>query len=323
MTLTADAPTTSELATTTVVTALETIADDVVLLTLTPADGAELPAWTAGAHVDLLLGEDLVRQYSLCSSPAERGHYQVAVLRTPDSRGGSTAVHALTEGTRVEIRGPRNNFDLADSPRYVFVAGGIGITPILPMIEAAEAAGAEWELHYGGRTSESMAFRDLLAKHGDRVHLVPQDRAGLLDLDSVLGRPRPDTLVYCCGPEPLLAAVEERCASWPAGSLHLERFAAKEREDTGDDTAFDLVLERSGITVTVEPGVTAFEAMRAAGVGVLGSCLEGVCGTCEQTVLEGEVDHRDSVLDEDEQAANDCMMVCVSRACGARLVLDA
>ncbi|MEQ6902694.1 PDR/VanB family oxidoreductase [Nocardioides sp. YIM 152588] len=323
MTQTVDSPTQSELATSTVVTALETIADDVVLLTLAHADGAELPAWTAGAHLDLVLGDDLVRQYSLCSSPAERGHYQVAVLRTPDSRGGSTAVHALTEGTRLDVRGPRNNFELAASPRYLFVAGGIGITPILPMIEAAEAADAEWELHYGGRTSDSMAFRDLLAKHGDRVRLVPQDRDGLLDLDALLGEPRPETLVYCCGPEPLLAAVEERCSSWPAGSLHLERFSAKEREATGEDAAFDLVLDRSGVTVTVEPGVTAFDAMRAAGVSVLGSCLEGVCGTCEQTVLEGEVDHRDSVLDEDEQAANDCMMVCVSRACGSRLVLDA
>jgi ferredoxin len=191
------------------------------------------------------------------------------------------------------------------------------------MIEEADAAGAEWELHYGGRTSASMAFRELLAKYGDRVHLVPQDEQGLLDLATVLGSPAPGTVVYCCGPEPLLQAVEESCREWPANSLHVERFAAKERPDDEQDAAFEVVLQRSGLTVTVEPGVSVFDTMRAAGVSVLGSCLEGICGTCEQGVLEGEVDHRDSVLDEDEREANDCMMVCVSRARSARLVLDA
>jgi ferredoxin-NADP reductase len=301
----------------------ESVADDVVLLTLVAADGSELPAWTPGAHVDLLLGDGLVRQYSLCGNPAERDHYRVAVLRTPDSRGGSTAVHALGAGDRLRIRGPRNHFPLVSARRYLFVAGGIGITPILPMIEEADAAGVDWDLHYGGRTRESMAFCELLAKYGDRVHLVPQDERGLLDLDALLGAPSPGTLVYCCGPEPLLAAVEDRCRTWPSGSLHVERFAAKERADDGDDVAFEVVLQRSGLTVTVEPGVTVFDTMRNAGVSVLGSCLEGICGTCEQSVLEGEVDHRDSVLDDDEREANDCMMVCVSRARSPRLVLDA
>ena len=320
------APLMSEFEADAVVSGLDAVADDVVLLTLTPSDEAHLPAWTPGAHLDLILdGADgeVVRQYSLCGSPAERDRYQVAVLRTPDSRGGSEAVHRLAEGDRLRIRGPRNHFPLVTSPRYVFVAGGIGITPMIPMIEEADAAGADWELHYGGRTSQSMAFRDLLAKYGDRVHLVPQDQAGLLDLQAVLGTPAPDTRVYCCGPEPLLKAVEERCRDWPSNSLHLERFTPKERTDDGEDTAFEVVLQRSGVTVQVEPGVTVFDAMRGAGVSVLGSCLEGICGTCEQGVLEGDVDHRDSVLDEEEQAANECMMVCVSRSLGPRLVLDA
>lgn len=320
------APLMSEFEADTVVTALDSVADDVVMLTLTPADGSHLPAWTPGAHLDLILSDgtdEVVRQYSLCGSPGERDRYQVAVLRTPDSRGGSEAVHRLSEGDRLRIRGPRNHFPLVRSPRYVFLAGGIGITPMIPMIEEADAAGADWVLHYGGRTSQSMAFCDLLAKYGDRVHLVPQDEAGLLDLDSVLGTPTPDTLVYCCGPEPLLQAVEASCATWPANSLHLERFTPKERTGDGEDTAFDVVLQRSGLTLTVDPGVTVFDAMRGAGVSVLGSCLEGICGTCEQGVLEGEVDHRDSVLDEEEQAANECMMVCVSRSLGPRLVLDA
>jgi ferredoxin-NADP reductase len=302
---------------------VERPAEDVALLTLSHPASGHLPPWTPGAHIDLILGEDLVRQYSLCGSPADADAYQVAVLLAPDSRGGSAAVHRLAEGDRVPIRGPRNHFPLVASTRYVFIAGGIGITPMLPMIEEAEAAGADWDLHYGGRSRTSMAFTDLLSKYGDRVHLVPQDEAGILDLDAILGRPTPETLVYCCGPEPLLAAVEQRCETWPGHALHLERFAAKPRESEGDDTAFELVLQRSGKTIEVGPEVTVFDAMRSAGVSVLGSCLEGICGTCEQTVLEGEVDHRDSVLDEEEQESNEVMMVCVSRCRGPRLVLDA
>jgi ferredoxin-NADP reductase len=264
-----------------------------------------------------------VRQYSLCGSPAERRCYQVAVLKVPESRGGSQAVHRLAEGDRVRIRGPRNHFTLNSSPRYIFIAGGIGITPLIPMIQEADAAGADWVLHYGGRSERSMAFVEALAAYGDRVRLVPQDTAGMLDLDAILGTRTPDTLVYCCGPEPLLRAAEERCMAWPPNSFHLERFTAKERSDEEEDTAFEVVLQRSGKTITVEPGVTVFDAMRAAGVSVLGSCLEGICGTCEQGVLEGEVDHRDSVLDDDEREAMNCMMVCVSRARSPRLVLDA
>ncbi|MFN8189038.1 MAG: PDR/VanB family oxidoreductase [Nocardioidaceae bacterium] len=298
-------------------------ADDVVELTLSAQDGRPLPPWTPGAHIDLMLADGLVRQYSLCSSPGDLSSYRVAVLLTPDSRGGSRAVHALTEGQTLRIRGPRNNFQLVSSPRYVFIGGGIGITPMLPMIEAADTAGTDWHLYYGGRTRSSMAYADQLASYGERVTFVPQDEAGLLDIAGILASPDPDTLIYCCGPEPLLAVVEQHAAPWPHGALHLERFAAKEIEKEGDDAAFELVLQRSGLTVTVPADQTVFTAMREAGVAVLGSCLEGICGTCETGVLEGEVDHRDSVLDADEQEANDCMMVCVSRARTARLVLDA
>ncbi len=316
----------------TVVTELETdvelrsvrqVADDVVELTLAEPGGQTLPPWTPGAHVDLLLGDDLVRQYSLCSSPAEPSTYRIAVLRAPDSRGGSVAVHALAEGATIRIRGPRNNFPLSSSPRYVFVAGGIGITPLLPMIEEAEAAAADWQLWYGGRTRASMAYLPELEKYADRVTVVPQDEAGLLDLDAILGEPDPRALVYCCGPEPLLAAVEERCSDWPHGGLHVERFAAKQVAHDGVDESFEIVLQRSGLSLTVAPDATVFQTLRDAGVSVLGSCLEGICGTCETGVLEGEVDHRDSVLDPDEQAEMDCMMVCVSRCRGNRLVLDA
>ena len=306
----------------TVVASVDTVAEDVVLLTLAAADGTELPAWQPGAHIDLVLGEDLVRQYSLCGDPTDGSHFQVAVLRERESRGGSVAVHGLRAGDRLAVRGPRNHFGLKDSVRYVFIAGGIGITPILPMIAAADAAGAEWTLHYGGRSLTSMAFLDVLQKYGDRVHLVPQDTEGLLDLATILGTPAAGTLVYCCGPEPLLTAVEERCSRWPAGALHLERFTSL-AANTSNDTAFELVLERSGKTLTVGADQTVLEVMRAAGLHVLSSCQEGTCGTCEQMVIEGEIEHRDTVLDAEEKAANDCMMVCVSRCKGPRLVLDA
>jgi ferredoxin-NADP reductase len=301
----------------------EAVADRVVELTLTPVDGTPLPSWTPGAHIDLMLTDEVTRQYSLCGTPSDQSCYRIAVLKEQESRGGSLRVHdTLQLGDTVRIRGPRNHFALLSAPRYLFIAGGIGITPMIPMIEAVQAAGADWTLHYGGRDKASMAFADKLAEHGDRVRLRPQDEHGILDLDAILGTPVPGTLVYTCGPPPLLSAVEERCATWPASALHLERFSAKPREDTETDDTFDLVLQRSGVTVTVSPSETVFDAIRTAGVSVLGSCLEGICGTCETAVLEGDVDHRDSVLDEDEQEANDCMMVCVSRARSARLVLD-
>ena len=293
-------------------------AEGVVVLELADPDGGELPAWTPGAHVDLRLTGDLTRQYSLCGDPADRSVWRVGVLREPDGRGGSAYVHdELAEGQDVDVRGPRNNFELAPSPRYLFIAGGIGITPILPMTAAAQAAGAEWELHYGGRSRRSMAFLEELE---GTVH--PQDEVGLLDLDALLGTPREDTLVYCCGPEPLLAAVEEHCAAWPAGALHVERFAPKDADDPVLSGSFEVELSISGQTLTVGPDETVLAVLEAAGVDVLSSCQEGTCGTCETTVLEGEVDHRDSLLTPEEQAANDTMYVCVSRAACPKLVLE-
>lgn len=304
-----------------VVRAVDRVADQVVALTLASPDGSPLPGWTPGAHVDLVLGDDLVRQYSLCGRP-EDDAWRVAVLELPDGRGGSRAVHALQPGDVVRVRGPRNHFPLANARSYVFVAGGIGITPLLPMIEEVDATGAAWELYYGGRTESSMAFREELSKYGDRVHLVPQDERGLLDLDRILGVPRPGTLVYACGPEPLLQAVEERCGAWLPGSLHLERFSARPGAADVENHEFAVVLQRSGKTLQVPPDRSVFDVVREAGVSVLGSCLEGICGTCETEVIDGEIDHRDSVLDDEERASGETMMICVSRCRSARLTLD-
>lgn len=306
----------------TIVEAVES-ATDVLTLTLAASDGSALPPWTPGAHVDLVLGPDLVRQYSLCGSPADNGQWRVGVLRTPDSRGGSKAVHELAPGGTVRVRGPRNHFPMVASPRYLFIAGGIGITPMLPMIAEAEASGADWRLVYGGRTRSSMAFVDELAAYGDKVTLLPQDETGLPDLDALLGTPETGTLVYACGPTGLLDAVEAGCAGWPAGSLHLERFSAKAAEPAeGGDQEFELVLQRSGLTLTVPPDKSIFEVCRAAGVSVVGSCLEGVCGTCETEIIEGEVDHRDSILNDEEKESNEFLMICVSRCREDRLILD-
>ncbi|TVT23901.1 PDR/VanB family oxidoreductase [Amycolatopsis acidiphila] len=298
-------------------------AEDVVTLTLREVGGRPLPSWEPGAHVDLILAEGLVRQYSLCGDPADQHVWRLGVLREPESRGGSAQIHdRLHPGTRVRVRGPRNHFPLLASPRYLFIAGGIGITPILTMIAAVDAAGADWHLVYGGRRRASMAFLDELAGYGGRITVAPQDRTGLLDLDSLLGTPRADTLVYCCGPEPLLAAVEARCEGWPAGSLHVERFTAKPLTDPVISGSFEVVLRKSELTLTIPPDRSVLEVVEEAGVDVLMSCSEGTCGTCETPVLEGEPDHRDSVLTPDERAANHCMMICVSRSRTPRLVLD-
>ncbi|MGC9495603.1 PDR/VanB family oxidoreductase [Streptomyces sp. WG7] len=298
----------------------ETAADGVLALTLRHPLGEPLPAWEPGAHIDVVLGPGLERQYSLCGDPADRQVWRIAVLREAEGRGGSAYVHAeLRPGGKVRVRGPRNRFPLEPASRYRFVAGGIGVTPILPMLAAAEAAGAEWTLLYGGRTRNSMAFTGELERYGDRVTIAPEDESGLLDLASVLDDVPEGTLVYCCGPAPLLDAVEARC---PAGVLRLERFRPKEAAASGPEAEFEVVLARSGRTVAVPPGVSVLDAVRTAGVEVLYSCTEGTCGTCETDVVEGEPDHRDSVLTDEERAAGETMLICVSRCRGRRLVLD-
>lgn len=302
----------------------EILAAGVVRLTLRHPEGELLPEWEPGAHLDLVLREDLIRQYSLCGDPANRSVLQVAVLREPAGRGGSEYVHdRLSDGDLVRIRGPRNHFRLVDAPRYLFIAGGIGITPIMAMVAQAESRGTDWRLVYGGRSRASMAFcEQLTGRYGDRVSIRPQDETGLLDLDSLLGQPQEDTMVYCCGPESLLTAVEQRCAQWPAGALHVERFSPKAAGASGTCTSFEVELAQSRITVTVPKHKSILEVAEDAGVPVLSSCQQGSCGTCETPVLDGVPDHRDSLLTDEERAASDTMMICVSRACSARLVLD-
>ncbi len=308
------------------VRSVHTESDGVRSLELSPTvPGEELPPWAPGAHIDVVLGEGNdapVRQYSLCGDVTSRDTWQIAVLRTPDSRGGSTYVHDFVEvGDVLMVRGPRNHFSLHRSSRYLFIAGGIGITPILPMLAEAQAVGADWKLVYGGRSRSAMAFLDRLVEYGDRVVLVPEDEQGSLDLDVLLGQPRSDALVYCCGPSGLLDAVEQKCSAWPASSLHMERFSAVQQDDQ-QDSEFTVVFQRSGMTATVPVGESIYSVCRQKGISVLASCLEGICGTCETAVIEGEVEHRDAILDEEERASNTTMMICVSRCRDDKLVLD-
>jgi ferredoxin-NADP reductase len=299
------------------------VADDVATLTLASPEGTRLRDWTPGAHVDLVLGNGTTRQYSLCGDRWDPFTYTVGVLREPAGRGGSAYVHdVLQPGDRVGVGGPRNNFPLVPADRYLFVAGGIGITPLLPMLHQADLLGADWQLLYGGRRRASMAFLDRLAGYGDRVQVVPQDEHGLLDLPAFLGEPRADTRVYCCGPAPLLSAIGAACSGWPPHSLRTERFVADELAAAARSSSFEVELARTGRCVEVPPGVSVLEAVAGAGVEVLSSCRQGTCGTCETTVLAGRPDHRDSLLDDDERAAGDCMYVCVSRSLDDRLVLD-
>lgn len=301
-----------------------TLADGVVGLTLAPVAGGYLPAWEPGAHIELDLGDGLVRQYSLCGDPADRAAWRIAVLRDPASRGGSARVHEqLVQGSRVEVHGPRNHFRLDPSSHYIFVAGGIGITPILPMLADATRAGAEWSLSYGGRTRRSMAFLDELAVHGDRVRVQPQDESGLLDLATLLGSARPDTLVYCCGPESLLEAVAALCQELDEDCLRLERFAAAPSTARAlGESSIRVELRRTGVVVDVPPDRSMLDVINEAGAKVMSSCEDGICGTCETTVLEGIPDHRDSVLSALERRAGNCILPCVSRAQTDYLVLD-
>jgi ferredoxin-NADP reductase len=298
-------------------------ADRVISLELEQPDSSPLPGWDPGAHIDLHLPGALVRQYSLCGSPADTRSWRIAVLLEEHSRGGSHAVHhRIRPGEEIDVVGPRNNFPLADAPSYLFIAGGIGITPLLPMMEHAEQAGADWRLVYGGRTRSAMAFRTQLRQlHGDRVTVVPQEEDGLLDLDTLLMDLGPATLVYCCGPEQLLAAVEQRC---PASRLRVERFAARPRQDAarGAEREFELVLQHSGCALKVQPGQSILQAMEEHGFDAPNSCREGICGTCETKVIDGLPDHRDSLLSDAERAANETMMICVGRALSERIVLD-
>lgn len=292
-------------------------------------DGSPLPRFDAGAHIDVHLPGGLVRQYSLCNHPGHGDRYQIAVLRDADGRGGSRAIHdEVRQGDTVKIGMPRNHFPLASNvPHHLLLAGGIGVTPILCMAERLFSSGIAFDLHYCARSTDRMAFVERINAAGfhdrARFHVDDGDPAQRFDLAAVLAAVPDGTHLYVCGPRGFMDAVlaEARARHWADARLHYEFFGgAVESSDT--DRAFQVRIASSGQVIDVPSACTVVAALAANGVDVLTSCEQGVCGTCMTRVLQGEPDHRDSYLTDDEKAAGDQFMPCCSRSRTDLLVLD-
>jgi ferredoxin-NADP reductase len=306
-----------------------TVGEGTVSLTFARTDGEEFPQWTPGAHIDVHLGldaegEPLIRQYSVWSSASDRTRMSIGVLRDPDSRGGSARVHdELHPGRLLTISAPRNHFELGDGEQYALVAGGIGITPILAMAHQLEAEGKQWRLHYLVRSRARLAFLEAVQSlPTNKVVVHIDDENGPFDLPGFATDLEAGSAVYACGPARMLEALESLSAeSQCPWTFRCERFGAVP-VSTSADRAFTVELSRSDRTLEVPAGTSCLQVLRDAGVDVDWSCREGTCGTCEVGVLSGQPDHRDAVLTPEERAANETMMVCVSRARGDGLVLD-
>jgi ferredoxin-NADP reductase len=291
--------------------------DGVISLRLEPLDGAALPAWAPGAHLDVELPSGIVRQYSLCGDPGDRSHYRIAVRRSADGAGGSREVHTLRAGDRLVLRGPRNAFPFIDVDHYQFVAGGIGITPIRPMVRAAIERRADWTLVYTGRSRASMPF---LAEFGAldpaRVHIWPDDEYGAPDARKIIDLAPAGAALYACGPPPMIEALRAELPAERIASLHYERFSPP---PVIGGRAFEVVLARSGHVVPVAADQTALAAIRSVCPDVAYSCQQGFCGTCPVGLVGGDVEHRDRCLSTDERSRR--MAICVSRASG-QVTLD-
>ncbi|MAZ16802.1 MAG: oxidoreductase [Ahrensia sp.] len=304
-------------------------ADTVVSVEFETLDGSNLPKAAPGAHVDVILRDDLRRSYSLTRENTAGPTFTVAIHRDPQSKGGSAFVHErLRVGDKVRISRPKNNFPLDEtSENSVLIAGGIGITPILAMVRRLTEERRRWEVFYAARSRTAAAFCEELdtcvqASNGKgrvNYHFDDEQRGSLVDIRSIM-ESNPEAHFYCCGPEPMLAAYEAAAREVPRGQVHVEYFSAT--EEVARDGGFDLVLERSGKTLHVESGKTILDVLIENNVSVPFSCSEGVCGTCETRVIEGRPDHRDMILTDEERAKGDTMMVCCSGSKSPRLVLD-
>lgn len=299
-------------------------ASGIVSVELVSPQGDELPAFAAGAHIDLHLPNGVVRSYSLCNSPQERHRYVIGVLHDRNSRGGSRYVHEqLRVGSTITIGAPRNNFPLEEAaPHTVLIAGGIGITPIYAMFNELRRMGKSVELLYCARSRSEAAFvAPLLADAGVRMHFN-DEAGGQPDLRACLAGKAASAHFYCCGPTPMLNAFESACAELGLPNVHVERFAPAEPVVAMQGSEYECQLARSQKMVLVPAGKSLLDALLDAGVDVDHSCREGVCGSCETTVLDGTPEHRDGVLTKAERESGKTMMVCVSGCKGHRLVLD-
>lgn len=297
-------------------------AQGVSILYLSAINDAPLPDWLPGAHIDLMLPNGITRQYSLCGDLKNENQWRIGVLREPNSRGGSSYVHEhLAENTLVKVKGPRNHFEMPEAEEYRFVAGGIGITPILAMIQKAEQENKKWRLLYGGRSIDSMAFVKELKQYSDKVQFWPQDTLGLLDFHQYLADAPMGTAVCACGPAMMLDALTLISEQYPNVSLSVERFAAVQKVYQKNQS-FDVELVRSKKTIHVTENQTILEAVRDSGISIYSSCESGICGTCETAVIAGEIEHRDSILTDSEKALGKSMMICVSRCTSGVVKLD-
>lgn len=304
-------------------------AQDICSLELVDLSGAPLPAFSAGAHIDVHLPDGLTRQYSLCNAPDERHRYMLGVLRDPASRGGSNMMHdGVREGDTLCISAPKNHFTLDERAKHsILLAGGIGITPILCMAERLHAIGASFDMHYYTRARARTAFCARIEESGfaDRVrfHFDAGEVAQKLDLNVLFDTLQPGIHLYVCGPkgymDMVLGGARER--GWPEEQLHFEFFANAVAPSV-DDQSFQVKLARSGRLIAVAADQTVVAALAEAGIEISTSCEQGVCGTCLTRVLEGEPDHKDMYLSPDEQASNDQFLPCCSRSKSRVLVLD-
>jgi ferredoxin-NADP reductase len=300
-------------------------ADGVNSYELVDAAGGELPPFAAGAHLDVHISERHIRQYSLCNTPGDRRRYVIAVLFEPNGRGGSRHMHQkLRVGDVLRISAPRNNFPLDNgAKRHLLIAGGIGITPIMAMVDEAREKGVPFSLHYCTRTREKTAFLERLADSSVESSVQLYHDEGMpqrgLSVETLLATPQVGTHVYCCGPAGLIEAVRAATRHWPAESVHFEYFAAPAATQSVED-AFSVEIGSTGAVLPVPTDKTILEVLRDHGVDVQSSCEAGVCGTCRTRYLEGEPDHRDYVLVESER--REYVMVCVSRSKSSKLVLD-
>nr|WP_318276485.1 PDR/VanB family oxidoreductase [Mycobacterium eburneum] len=298
---------------------------DVVALTLVAGDGKPLPHWTPGAHLDLLLESGRMREYSLCGDPADADSYRIAVRRIPDGGGGSVEVHeTLRVGATVRVKGPRNGMPMAvpgygsSAGRLRFVAGGIGITPILPMMRAAERLGLDWSMIYTGRSADTIPFLAEVQAFGDKVTIRTDDTHGLPTAADLIGDTPTPTALYACGPPPMLEVLRRGLIGRADVELHYERFSAP---PVLDGKPFTVTLAKSGATVQVGAEETALAAILKTDPATPYSCRQGFCGTCRVRVLSGEVEHRDTTLTPDERERGQ-MLICISRAAGDHLTID-
>jgi ferredoxin-NADP reductase len=297
-------------------------APGVLSLQLAAPNGNALPPFAPGAHIDLKLPDGTLRQYSLCGDPDDTSHYRLGIRAVAGGLSSSFIHRQLRPGDLLTVSAPRNNFPRVDAARYIFIAGGIGITPLIPMMREASAKGLPWTLLYCNRRNEDAPFLAEIKRLGGDISLHSSEAGTRLDAAQRLGTMQQDTVVYCCGPERLMTAVDEATAAWPGGSIHFEWFAPRSRPADETSGSFEVICQRSGLTLTVPPDKSIMAVLSEAGIEVPRSCEQGICGTCETRVISGEVDHRDSILSASERAANQTMMICVSRARGSRLVLD-